>query len=113
MILKETMDKDKLEEVLKLNAVQITKLIASTAKKGRWTLLATLRGEYAIKTVEDQYCPKGQDKIKNPHYKFSLTLKKKALDDLLVNSKWPGVDCKKLLTGIAEEIGRVSWYLKE
>ena len=110
MISKKPMDKDKLEEVLKLNAAEITKLIASTAKKGRWTLLATLRGEYAIKTVEDQYCPKGQDEIKNPHYKFSLTLKKKALDELLVNSKWSKVVCRKLLTGITEEIDRVSWY---
>jgi hypothetical protein len=110
MILKEIMDKDRLKEVLKINAAEITKLIVDAPKKGRWTLLATLRGEYAIKTVEDQYCPKGQDKIKNSHYKFSLTLNKKDLDELLANSKWPKVICKKLLTGIAEEIDRVSWY---
>lgn len=110
MILKEIMEKDKLKEVLKINAAEITKLIVDTPKKGRWTLLATLRGEYAIQTTEDQYCPKGQYEIKNPHYKFSLTLKKKDLDKLLVNSKWARVVYKKLLTGIAEEIDRVCWY---
>lgn len=110
MISKKLMEKEKLEEVLKLNTVKITKLIADIPKKGRWTLLATLYGQYAIQTVEDQYFPEGQNEIQNPHYKFSLKLKKKDLDKLLVNSKWPRVVCKKLLTGIAAEIDRVSWY---
>ena len=74
------MDKYELEELHNLNVVKITQLIGGVAKKGNWTLTATLYGEYAIATPKEQYCPKGQDKIRHPHYEFSISLKKDALN---------------------------------
>ena len=52
---KKLMDKYDLEELLKSNSTKIEKLIvdASEKTKGNWTLIATLRGEYAIKTSKD------------------------------------------------------------
>lgn len=109
---KKLMDKYDLEELLKSNSSKIEKLIADATEKakGNWTLIATLRGEYAIKTSKDQYCPKGQDQIKNVHYEFSVIFKQKDLEKLLANSKWQKAVCKKLLAGISNEIEIGSWY---
>ncbi|MFK8040603.1 MAG: hypothetical protein AB8B67_04665 [Rickettsiaceae bacterium] len=109
---KKLMDKYDLEELLKSNSSKIEKLIADESKKakGNSTLIATLRGEYAIKTSKDQYCSKGQDQIKNAHYEFSVILKQKELEKLLEKAKWQKAVCKKLLAGISHEIEIGSWY---
>ena len=105
------MDKYQLEELLNDNIDKITTLIGNTSKKGNWTLSTTLYGEYAIETPKEQYCPKGQDKIRHPHYEFSVTLKKEELDEFLAkNPKWQKIICKKLLTGISHEIDIGTWY---
>jgi hypothetical protein len=105
------MDKYQLEELLNMNVAKITQLIGEASKKGNWTLSATLYGEYAIETPKEQYCPKGQDKIRHPHYEFSVSLKKDALKELLSkNPKWPKSICKQLLMGISHEIDIGTWY---
>jgi hypothetical protein len=108
--LKKRITEEQLETLLNSKATAIAKLVAETSQKGKWTLLATLRGEYSIKTTAKQYCPKGQDKIKDPHYEFAVRLKEKALDELLGKPKWAMEIAKKLLKGIAGRIEMITWY---
>ncbi len=103
-------DPDDLKKFLKLNTNKITKIIAGTSTKNTWSLLVTLRNEYAIKTPKKQYCPKGQDEILNPHYEFAFKPKTAALKTLLENPEWPQVVYKKLVIGIKSELDKTSWY---
>jgi len=103
-------DPDNIKDFLKLREKEIIKIIANIPKKGTWTLLITVREEFAIKTTKNQFCPKGQDEIKNPHYEFCYKPQKVDLEKLLETSEWPKEVYKKLVAGIKEEIDKGSWY---
>ena len=103
-------DPDNIKDFLILRGREIIKIIANIPKKGTWTLLITVREEFAIKTVRDQFCPKGQEDIKNPHYEFTYKPQKANLEKLLENSEWPKEVYKKLVAGIKVEIDKGSWY---
>ena len=110
MAVGERKDPDNIKDFLKTRAKEITRIISKIPKKGTWTLFITIREEFAIKTIRDQFCPKGQSDIIDPHYQYTYKPKKETLEKLLENPDWSEEVYKKLIAGIKEEIDKGSWY---
>ena len=91
-------------------------LLSKTAKPRKFTLQATLYGDYFFSAGKAQWTIEPPNQVSNWHYSFSMTQKELesslGVDNLFAeeNIDWKQFVLDELFIGIAKKIDKDTWY---
>ena len=103
-------------ECLQHQRYKFYEFLSRTAKQGKFTLKATLYGDYFFSAGKSEWTLEPQNEVSYWHYSFSMTQKELesslGVDNLFAeeNIDWKQFVLDEMFIGIAKKIDKDTWY---